>query len=377
MGAILRLLRALTKQVAVSLCVLGLLIPPVGIRAYQDVLSAPPPAPPRVVNVAERPAQVSGILPAKTPRAYAPAGKPGPLDAVSGKGSWFMIFSGDWTDPDADRAHALIDSAAGADLSHIYVRVADSRRHFYAGPALQDLLPIAHARGIRVIGWIEPELELPHSDAQDAIAAARYHRGAHRLDGLALTIEGVTHDPAVEQYLRAIRYGTVDDRGLGDSYLLIASTFPVPSQHRGYAYATLSRYCQVFAPMAYWRATGLRAFTGSEGVQAYLNRIFLEFQDPAVNPLHRPLTITAQAYDAAEEYGVAGSPPADEIVTSMELTRAYGGVSWSFYRLADASNGVTPDQSAAIAAYPFWQRATGPALGRNAVLSLPAQPVVY
>src|SRR5207237_4479134 len=103
---------------------------------------------------------------AQTPRS--------PLDGVKGKGSWLMIFDGDWNDPDADRAAAIVDPAVRADLSHLYIRVADSRHHFYGAPALQDLLPIAHAHGLSIIGWIEPMLDDPTADTADALAAAQF-----------------------------------------------------------------------------------------------------------------------------------------------------------------------------------------------------------
>ncbi len=371
-----RFLAAACRQTLLSLSVFLLLVPPFGIRAYRDV-QAQHQASPRLLSHTERSQGVSPNAHGSTARPFAWPLSGSPLDAVQGKGAWFMIFSGQWADADADRAEALVDSAAAADLSHVYVRVADSRRHFYGGPALQDLLPIAHARGVNVIGWIEPELNDPLSDAADAIAAARYQSGAQALDGLALTVEGTTRDPNVEQYLTGVRRGVSGKAGLGDRYLLIASTFPLPSGHPGYAYASLSRYCQVFAPMAYWRATGFAGFTGPNGVRAFLGQVFREFQDPAVNPYQRPLTITAQAYDAASEYGIPGPPPADEIVTSLEETRARGGVSWSFYRLADAENGVTGDEAAAIRAYPFWQRSSEAAISRKTLTASPDQPAVY
>jgi len=119
-----------------------------------------------------------------------------------------MIFDGDWNDPDADRAAAIVDAAVRADLSHLYIRIADSRRHFYAASALMDLLPIAHAHGLSILGWIEPMLDDPTSDTADALAAAQFEEQGQRLDGLALTIEGnSTSDPNVGQYLAGIRGG--------------------------------------------------------------------------------------------------------------------------------------------------------------------------
>src|SRR5207302_7544411 len=179
--------------------------------------------------------------------------------------------------------------------------------------------PIARQHGLNIIGWIEPMLDDPNGDAADALAAAQFEEQGQRLDGLALTVEGnSTSDPNVGQYLSGIRGGIQGMNGLGDRYLLIASTLPTPYDHPGYAYATMSRYCQVFAPMVYWRATGLPQYSGAGGARAYVDQVFQQFRDPGVNPFKRPLTITAQAYDAAPEYGTPGAPPGDEIVTSMD-----------------------------------------------------------
>lgn len=355
---------------------IALLAPPFGLRAYLDARAQDQAASSRVLASFGRPAAAIVKVPVSV-RPFAQVPK-SPLDGIKGKGAWYMIFDGDWTDPDADRATALVDAAVRADLSHIYIRIADSKHHFYAAAALQDLLPIAHARGLTVIGWIEPMLDDPQSDAADALAAADFEEQGQRLDGLALTIEGnSTSDPNVGQYLSGIRAGAAGLNGVGEQYLLIASTLPTPYDHAGYAYATMSKYCQVFAPMAYWRATGLPQYAGADGTRAYIDQVFQQFRDPGVNPFKRPLTITAQAYDAAPEYGTPGSPPAQEITTSMDETRAQGGVSWSYYRLADATNGVTGDEQAAISSYPFWQRFSGPAIAAKALIALPDQPVAY
>jgi hypothetical protein len=362
--------------VVLGVMLFALLTPPFGLRAYLEARAQDQAQAARVVSSFGRPAAAVLKLPvtarpfAQTPRS--------PLDGVKGKGSWLMTFEGDWNDPDADRAAALVDSAVHADLSHLYIRLADSRHHFYGAAALQDLLPIAHAHGLSIIGWIEPMLDDPTSDAADALAAAHFEEQGQRLDGLALTIEGNrTSDPHVGQYLAGVRSGIPGMNGVGDRYLLIASTLPTPYDHPGYAYATMSRYCQVFAPMAYWRATGLPQYSGAGGARAYLAQVFQQFRDPGVNPYKRPLTITAQAYDAVLEYGTPGSPPTDEILTSMDETRVQGGISWSYYRLANADNGVTGEEQQAITAYPHWQRYSSAGVAGKALVALPDQPVAY
>ncbi|HYM51391.1 MAG TPA: hypothetical protein VET65_12590 [Candidatus Limnocylindrales bacterium] len=374
MTAMVRHLTAFGGRIAVLLLLFAMLAPPFGVRAILEAHAIDQARAASRLLVFQRPAAALKVPVFRTRNFALPLAQPA-LAGVDGKGGWFMIFDGDWADPDADRAAALVDSAVRADLSHVYIRVADSTRHFYASNALQDLLPLAHAKGLKVIGWIEPALGDPAGDAADAVAAARFQEEGQRLDGLALTMEQITQDPNVSEYLSAIRSGLPGLPGLGKAYLLIASTFPTPYDHPSSAYASMSRYCQVFAPMTYWRATGLPQYASADGVRAYIDQVFAQFHDPSVNPLQRPLSITAQAYDAVLENGTPGAPPVDEIVASMDETRAQGGVSWSFYRLADANNGVTGDESAAITAYPFWQR---PALvPARSLIASSDQPVAY
>jgi hypothetical protein len=362
--------------VVLGVMLFALLTPPFGLRAYLEARAQEQAQAAHVMQSFGRPVAAVVKVPVtarpfvQTPRS--------PLDGVKGKGAWLMLFDGDWNDPDPDRAAAIVDSAVQADLSHLYIRIADSRRHFYGAAALQDLLPIAHAHGLSIIGWIEPMLDDPTSDTADALAAAQFEEQGQRLDGLALTIEGdSTSDPNVGQYLLGIRGGIQGMNGVGERYLLVASTLPTPYDHPGYAYATMSRFCQVFAPMVYWRATGLPQYSGPDGTRAYIDQVFQQFRDPGVNPFNRPLTITAQAYDAALEYGTPGAPPGAEIVTSMNETRAQGGISWSFYRLANADNGVTGEEQQAITTFPFWQRYSAGGIAGKALIALPDQPVAY
>src|SRR5256885_1369448 len=375
MSGILRQVTAFGGKVVLGVMLLALLTPPFGLRAYLEARAQEQAQAAQVVHSFGRP--VAAVVKAPvTARPFAQTPR-SPLDGVKGKGAWLMIFDGDWNDPDADRAASLVDAAVRADLSHLYIRIADSRHHFYGASALQDLLPIAHAHGLSIIGWIEPMLDDPTSDAADALAAAQFEEQGQRLDGLALTIEGnSTSDPNVGQYLSGIRGGIQGMNGLGDRYLLIASTLPTPYDHPGYAYATMSRYCQVFAPMVYWRATGLPQYSGAGGARAYVDQVFQQFRDPGVNPFKRPLTITAQAYDAAPEYGTPGAPPGDEIVTSMDETRAQGGISWSVYRVENVDKVGAGGQEQSITADTFWQRYAGGIAGK-ALIALPDQPVAY
>ena len=104
------------------------LTPPFGLRAFLEARAQEQAQEAHVIASFVRPIAAVVKVPV-TARPFAQAPR-SPLDGVQGKGSWLMMFDGDWNDPDADRAAAIVDSAVRADLSHLYIRVADSRHHF-------------------------------------------------------------------------------------------------------------------------------------------------------------------------------------------------------------------------------------------------------
>src|SRR6202158_1776207 len=182
MSGILRQVTAFGGKVVLGVMLLALLTPPFGLRAYLEARAQEQAQATQVIHSFGRP--VAAVIKAPvTARPFAATPR-SPLDGVRGKGAWLMIFDGDWNDPDADRAAAIVDAAVRADLSHLYVRVADSKHHFYGAPALQDLLPIAHAHGLSVIGWIEPMIDDPTADTADALAAAQVEEQGQGVDVL-------------------------------------------------------------------------------------------------------------------------------------------------------------------------------------------------
>src|SRR2546428_4772920 len=196
MSRILRQVTVFGGRVVLGVMLFALLTPPFGLRAFLEARAQEQAQASHVIVSFGRPAAAIVQLPV-TARPFAQAPR-SPLDGVKGKGAWLMIFNGDWNDPDSDRAAAIVDAAVRADLSHLYIRIADSRYHFYGTSALQDLLPIAHQHGLNIIGWIEPMLDDPTADTADALAAAQVEEQGQRLDGLGRTIQGQrTSDPNV------------------------------------------------------------------------------------------------------------------------------------------------------------------------------------
>src|SRR3984893_2236327 len=151
MSRILRQVTAFGGRVVLGVMLFALLKPPLGVRAYLEARAQEQAQAAHVMHSFGRPVSAVVKVPV-TARPFAQAPR-SPLDGIKGKGSWLMIFNGDWNAPDADRAAAIVDAAVRADLSPLYIRIADSRHHFYGASALQDLLPIAHAHGLSIIGW--------------------------------------------------------------------------------------------------------------------------------------------------------------------------------------------------------------------------------
>ena len=79
-----------------------------------------------------------------------PPGAPAVLPR--GKGMWLhYLRQAAGNDP-----AALVAKAKETGLSHVYLRVGSSKDGFYGQADLDRLLPMAHAAGLRVVGWDFP-----------------------------------------------------------------------------------------------------------------------------------------------------------------------------------------------------------------------------
>src|SRR5256885_7525484 len=133
MSRILRQLTVFGGRVVLGVALFALLTPPFGLRAYLEARAQDQAQAAHVISSFGRPVGAILKLPVSA-RGFAQAPR-SPLDGIRGKGSWLMLFDGDWNDPDADRAAAIADSAAPADLRPLYIRAAHSIHPFYGAPA--------------------------------------------------------------------------------------------------------------------------------------------------------------------------------------------------------------------------------------------------
>ncbi|MDQ1396753.1 MAG: hypothetical protein QOG64_2012, partial [Acidimicrobiaceae bacterium] len=151
--------------------------------------AAGPALPAPVAPVADEPAVVPAPPSAPAPEVVAPAPPaPAPAEAAAptrmteaqvisakdrlpdGKGMWLRNF--DYSE--GGDAAAIVQRAKAAGVSHVYVRLGDSKSGFYAGHYLDRILPVAHASGVEIIGWDFPYLLDATGDATRAAGEIAY-----------------------------------------------------------------------------------------------------------------------------------------------------------------------------------------------------------
>jgi hypothetical protein len=255
-----------------------------------------------------------------------PAIPPGAPPALpTGKGMWLhYLRQAAGNDP-----NALVSKAKETGLTHVYLRLGSSKDGFYGQADLNRLLPVAHAAGLRVIGWDFPYLFDAGVDANRALAEIAYTTpDGHRIDAFSSDIEtrheGVNMSvPVADTYSRLLR------QLVGPNYPLIA-TIPRPRYNLGFPVAEIARQFDALAPMVYWLARDPVA----EVNQAVTDLV----------GLGKPVMPVGQAYDAGPEGGPPGPPPKEHLVRFIQAAQTRGVTAYSFWVWHTA----TPDHWAAI-----------------------------
>lgn len=248
----------------------------------------------------------------------APPNVRGPVP--TGKGMWM------WQPArtEGGNVKAIIAKAQAVGLTHIYVRMGSSKAGFHAGPFLDQILPAAHAAGIRIYGWDFPYLNDVSGDVVRALQAIKYGTpDGHRIDGFAADIEfrsmGVDITP-----FTAAAYGASLRHEVGNDYPLIA-VVPKPNQHtRNYPYDAIVKDFDAIAPMIYWMQTD-----PAHAVNQAFDRLA---------QFGKPIIPIGQAYDGFAEGGPAGIPAPPLLHRFMDYAAARGaaGVSFWSWQAADA-----------------------------------------
>lgn len=265
------------------------------------------------------PAVADDALPAPLP----PGPKATDLSAVSGRGIWVT----NWPKTDLD-VPALVQRVKDAGLQSIWVRTGGSRQGYYGDQVLPELVPAAHAAGLKVVAWDFPFLSDPVADAQRARAALDAGIDAFAPD-VETEYEGTHATPRrVELYLSLVR-SYAGDRP-------VAATVPRPTERRlaTFPYASFPAYSDVFVPMVYWSCNEPGAL-----VEQSLQRL------GTLLPLHP----VGQGYDMGEEGGRAGLPSFAETWRFLDVAARGGAVGASLWTIERAG----PEQWEALRRYPW------------------------
>jgi hypothetical protein len=239
----------------------------------------------------------------------------------TGKGMW--IYMPDQVE--GGDVNAIVARAQATGLTHLYVRTGSSVDGFYAAPFLDALLPVAHAGGLKIIGWDFPYFADIGSDISRAVAAITYTTPTgDRLDGFSPDIEtpyeGVWLSPE-----NATLYGAGLRGAVGPSYPLIATVpRPSPSRQADYPYAEVTASFDAIAPMVYWIDTP----PDEDAAQA------VDF----LSAFGKPVYPIGQAYDGSLEGGPPGTPTGDEIDAFINASAAHGAKGVSFWSWQHASD---------------------------------------
>jgi hypothetical protein len=303
------------------------------------------PAPDRAAEAAAPPATTPPAPPAVPPATLA-AAAPKPIIPL-GKGMWLYQLSM----AEGGDAGKVVRKAKAAGLTHLYLRLGSSKGGFYDQAELDQLLPVAHAAGLKVIGWDFVYLDDPAADAARAKAEIDYVTPTgHRIDAFSADIETASEGVTLTAE-GAAAYGAKLRALVGPGYPLIA-TVPRPSATRPFPYAEATQSFDAVAPMVYWMNRD--PATDVAGALA------------ALAPLGKPVLPIGQAYDGGAEGGPKGDPPKEALVAFMNTALAKGAVGVSFW----VWNHATADQWSAIDEATAWELPTGRAANGAAAVYL-------
>jgi hypothetical protein len=228
---------------------------------------------------------------------------------------------------------AIVARAKATGLSHLYVRMGSSVDGFTAAEFLDALLPVAHAAGVRIIGWDFPYFENVGLDVTRALEAIQYTTPTgDRIDGFSADIE-TQYEYVWLSAENAANYGATLRQNVGPTYPLIATVpRPSPARQADYPYAEVVGSFDAIAPMVYW-------------IDVDPSQAAAETMD-FLGQFGKPVLPIGQAYDGSYEGGLPGTPTAADIFAFIDTSSAHGAAGVSFWSWQHASD----EMWAAIAA---------------------------
>lgn len=336
-------------------------VPPATSPSTTTAPAAEPPAPAATPDTARSADAVTPEPPApvaEPPAATAPPAPPKPVVPL-GKGMWLYQLSMS----EGGNANKVVQKAKGLGLTHLYTRLGSSKKGFYAQDELDKLLPVAHAAGIKVIGWDFVYLHDPVADALRSKAEIDYTTpDGHKIDAFSADIESPQEGVNLTAE-GAATYGAKLRELVGPSYPLIA-TVPRPSPKKSFPFAEVTAAFDAIAPMVYWQNRD--PATDVAGAIDYLAQF------------GKPILPIGQAYNGGPEGGPDRDPPKEQLVAFMNTAHAKGALGVSFW----VWNHATKEHWEAIDEASAWELPNGRAAQGAAVvflqrvLNVLGQPVV-
>jgi hypothetical protein len=270
------------------------------------------------------------------PPSTAPPPPPAAPVIPSGKGMWIWLPQ----DVEGGDPAAIVARAQAAGLTHLYVRMGSTVDGFTASDFLDALLPVAHAAGLRIIGWDFPYFDYVQGDVDRALEAIRYTTPTgDRIDGFTADIETAAEQVNLSPEAM-FTYGQALRVNVGPSYLLIATVpRPSPARQADYPYAEAADNFDAFAPMVYW-------INQPPDVEAADTLDYL-------SQFGKPVLPVGQAYDGGLEGGPPGTPTSDEISAFINAAAAHGAAGVSFWSWQHATDEM------------WWAISVGPEVGEK------------
>jgi hypothetical protein len=264
------------------------------------------------------------------------------LIPYAGLGTWLDIYARKaWRHPEAEVAAMARD---GAQTLYLQTGNYEQSVDLVRPRALGRFIDAAHAAGLRVVAWYLPSFANPRQDERRALAAIRFRsaNGEH-FDGFALDIEATVVRRLRLRDRHLLQLSARLRSAVGPGYALGAITpSPIgmlPSYWPGIPYRALTRFYDVFLPMAYSTMKGVR---GSNATLAYLSATVAAVRTATGSPF-TPIHLIG---------GLSGAMGAKETTGFMRAVADSDPLGYSLY------------------AFPT----THPAAWRSLTAPLPAQP---
>lgn len=228
--------------------------------------------------------------------------------AVSGKGQYIYRMENTGTPAQ------IVETAKSHGLRHLIIRAGNPVDGFYVRDTLEQLLPLAHAAGIKVVAYDGPAMEDIAGDVARATAIATYTTSSgDRIDALGLDIERNRalnlSGPLAAEYGSALRAALPDVPLIG---IVMNANYHLNS----YPFAEIAAFVDVLSPMNYWSGV-------TKDSAAFMRRSM-----ELLAQFGLPVSIIGQAYPIE---GDRTYPTTEQFEAQMRASKEAGAVGISFW----------------------------------------------